>query len=341
MAKETMNSAILQAEYWMIKLHSPDFCEEQEAEFMRWLESSEENAAAYLKAEDTWQRGGVLVEAKAPAKVQEREGSSWLGEWLNFGAWPQMAMACFVFVLVGLGGYWQYLQGKTTVQYFQTSVGEQQELTLADGSVIVLNTNSKVKTVMSSKKREVHLEYGEVFFKVAHKGSNFDVVTAKGVIRVVGTEFRVYDSEDKTVVTVLEGAVSVDDKRDNQDQTFDGDVTLRKNQEVVVEGEGAPTTLQPQEVDASAKMSWRNKRAVFKGDSLAIVVQELNRYFKTELRLGDAVLEKNTVAAVIQITDFETMLAMLTQALDLEAKSVSENGKEVVYLFPKSKDAQK
>ncbi len=340
MAKSSQNSAILQAEYWLILLHSPNFTQEQEGKFLSWLESSAENQAAYLKAEETWQRGAVLSEARVPRKksAETDKNSGWFGEMLGFGAWSQVATACFVVLSVAAGGYWHYLGGREDVQFYQTSVGEQQELMLSDGSVIVLNTNSKVKTVMSRQKREVHLEYGEVFFRVTHDGSNFDVHTDSGVIRVVGTEFRVYDSGDKTIVTVLDGAVAVDDKSDNQgDQEFDGDVTLRKNQEVVVEE--ASKTLKPKNVDASAVMSWRTKSVVFRGDPLSAVVKELNRYFDTKLRLGDPSLASNNVAAVIQITDFDTMLAMLTQSLGLEAKPSSEGGLQVVFLFPEANES--
>ncbi len=321
--QRALSKAQSEAEYWLVMMQSPNFDAKQEAAFFAWLESSPAHQAAYINAEEVWQRGEVL------ARAQKARSTDWFA-WLRVGAMPQAAMACVLILALSVGFYWQ-LQPQAPVEaWHQTGLGEQKEVTLADGSVVVLNTNTKIKTVMSGVNRVVYLEQGEAFFKVARDMKRpFDVHTQAGMVRVLGTQFNVYDSGEQTVVTVLEGSVGVDKQAgksapDDGETAFNADVTLVRNQEIVVEE--ADTAALPREVDASAKLGWRSKRLIFRSDSLQTVVTELNRYFDTQLVLATPELAQKEVAAVIQISDFDSMLTTLQQALDLRAdKDIASN----------------
>ncbi len=318
-----ISKAQSEAEYWLVMMRSPNFDAKQEAAFFAWLERSPMHQAAYIKAEEVWQRGEVL------ARAQEPEAASWFA-FLRINTFPQAALACVMMLALSLGFYWQIQPQAPQVEWHQTGLGEQKEVTLADGSVVVLNTNSKIKTVISGSMRSVYLEQGEAFFDVAHDTKRpFDVHTQAGMVRVLGTKFNVYDSGEQTVVTVLEGSVGVDKQARNStpseggEGNFSADVTLVRNQEIVVEE--ADAAAKPKEVDASAKLGWRTKRLIFRSDSLQTVVTELNRYFDTQLILATPELAEKEVAAVIQITDFDTMLNTLKQALDLRADKDQAN----------------
>ncbi len=323
-----------QAECWLVMLRSPNLTPENEAEFFVWLEASPAHQAAYLQAEQTWERGKVMVQARARRQraAAQSEESSWR-DFFNFGSWQYGAIASVLFVALGVMGYSQFVDQPPTTVFYQTAVGEQRDVLLSDGSTLTLNTNSRVKAVISRNRRVVYLESGEVFFSIASKPDRrpFDVYTDTGMVRVLGTKFTVYDSGDSTLVTVQEGSVGVDQQPESgsgEDASFEADVTLKRNQQVVVED--SSTALVVQDVDASAGLGWRSKSLVFRGDPLQKVVDQINRYFEQQIKIGDEALAQKQVAAVIQVSDFEIMLSTLTQALNLEV--VREPDSNAIYL---------
>jgi len=57
------------------------------------------------------------------------------------------------------------------LQTLATAVGQQRSVTLADGSVVSLNTNTIVETHLQRSIREIYLRQGEAHFQVAHDRS--------------------------------------------------------------------------------------------------------------------------------------------------------------------------
>ncbi len=335
-SKDNLSKVQEQAEYWLVMLDSPNFNAAKEAEFFAWLDESPNHQAAYIQVEETWERGCVMAQVTAPVIAEPQDSASqgfdW-ADWLGFGSWAQVGMAGLLVVVLGFGGYWQ-ISGVPETGHYQTGVGEQREIYLSDGSVLTLNTSSEITTEISRGERVVHLVSGEVFFDIAKSpGRSFDVYTKAGLVRVLGTKFNVRDSGDETVVTVLEGAVGIDNQESPEldPESFDADVTLHRNQQAVIEMvDDVPVA---ENVDASAALGWRTKSLVFRDDTLQDVVNEVNRYFSTRIELGSDELANKKVAAVIQVSSFETMLRMLEEALDLESRKGSAN--DVVYLYSK------
>ncbi|HFC76965.1 MAG TPA: DUF4974 domain-containing protein [Candidatus Moranbacteria bacterium] len=98
---------------------------------------------------------------------------------------------------------------------FSTLYSEIKNITLADGSTVVLNANSKLKVSKDwtkEKTREVWLE-GEAFFSVnpkPKKGANkFVVHTSDLDIEVLGTKFNVKSRKQKTTVVLTEGKIQL------------------------------------------------------------------------------------------------------------------------------------
>ena len=87
------------------------------------------------------------------------------------------------------------------------------KLRLSDGSLIVLNSESKLRYPVNfnGDTREVFLS-GEAYFEVAkHPGKSFVVHTDHADVQVLGTWFNVsaYPDEENTEVTLLNGSVQV------------------------------------------------------------------------------------------------------------------------------------
>src|SRR6185437_2474322 len=98
-----------------------------------------------------------------------------------------------------------------TTQTYTTETGGSRTVTLPDGSVVYLNTRSRITWVGTEKDRWVVLDEGEALFNVAHNPTRpFRVTAGNREIRDLATEFDVYRKSDgRVVVTVLSGQVDV------------------------------------------------------------------------------------------------------------------------------------
>ena len=83
-------------------------------------------------------------------------------------------------------------------------------LVFPDGSVF----NVKSNTIIELGQDEIKMEYGEVFYKIRKMGKDFQVVCGQANLGSFGTSFIVsVDKEQNVVVNLLEGKLSVKDKK--------------------------------------------------------------------------------------------------------------------------------
>ncbi len=122
-------------------------------------------------------------------------------------------------VLLGTAGFYLGFRNKTTEVYSEIiSVQNQvlQEYTLPDGSVVTLNSNSKLVFPKNFKgeTREVTI-HGEAFFDVMPNPEKPFIINAgNALVKVVGTSFTVsaYPENEKVEVVVKTGKVQVTNK---------------------------------------------------------------------------------------------------------------------------------
>src|SRR5581483_2695252 len=93
---------------------------------------------------------------------------------------------------------------------YTTEVGELRTITLGDGSVVTLDAASRISVSFTRTQRSIELSDGQALFRVAKDpGRPFVVKSNNTRVTAVGTQFDVNRKSNGTVVTVLEGRVSV------------------------------------------------------------------------------------------------------------------------------------
>lgn len=182
-------------------------------------------------------------------------------------------------------------------QTYTTAVGEQRPCPLEDGSVVYLNTDSRVEVQYTRDQRNVLLVRGEALFAVAKDiGRPFNVQSGDVGIRAAGTQFNVRRRDYATDVSVIEGGVQITPTKQppvvrNSDpftrtETAITPTKIQAGQEVRVSG-GKITRLPQRDVDIS--ISWRRRQLVFSHTPLSDVAAEFNRYNLHHIRVeGDA-----------------------------------------------------
>lgn len=153
--------------------------------------------------------------------------------------------------------------------------GQTFDLTLSDGTVVCLNTDSRLvyPSHFSGKERRVRLE-GEAYFKVAKDAEHpFIVETQHIETRVLGTQFnvRAYGDGDAHV-TLIDGSVELHSK---------GTATrLKPGQDAMLLSDG---TLETTEVDIDSYVYWSEGFFYFDNVSLLSIMQDIGRWYNVNV----------------------------------------------------------
>ncbi len=174
-------------------------------------------------------------------------------------------------------------EGKPVMNTLLVPRGGMYSLELEDGTRVWLNADSRLEypAVFPSGWREVSLS-GEAYFAVARDTSApFTVRTARGDVRVLGTEFNVkcYADEGVMEATLVEGQVGLSEEGA-------GSVVLEPGEQAVV-GEGVQG-IAVREVNVQHYIGWKENRLSFQGETLEEIMQVLARWYDIEVVFEDA-----------------------------------------------------
>ncbi len=285
--------ANIEAADWLMARENGPLTSDEQADLDAWLSACEGNKAAYWRLEFGWEQAdrAVALGQGSVEQIEElatRQAPRWR---------IPMAIAASVALVFMAQHYARDLPifapttdgtaTETVAKSYVTPVGGKRLVGLADGSRIQLNTQSKVRTEISVKRRQVWVDRGEAFFEVTHrKGQPFIVYAGDRQITVLGTKFSVRRDGDKVVVSVLEGRVRVDEVKDNRlirSSIFvGGDIAM-------AEGAATLVTARSEEKVESA-LSWRTGMFSFDEKPLPAIAAEFNRYNAKKMVLeGEAV----------------------------------------------------
>lgn len=337
--KITDEALLDEATEWFVKMRADNPSEQRIAAFADWISQSDAHQSAYLEIGGLWDDLAVVeqgrtgnvssLEAHRTAQrtvVDKPDHSQLKPAWM-----PRMIAASIALLVVSFAGV-RY-GDMVWMDQHQTARGELADVILEDGSHLVLNTNSHVRVDLQKDKRVVYLAQGEVYFDVAKdRNRPFYVETSGGLVRVLGTKFNIRQRDGQSDVTVQEGAVGVIDygtAADAGQGTLSLDATLRPNQKFILGDDQIENVAFP--ADSAAVLSWRDRKLVYNGERFAAVVEDLNRYYDAEIRIGDPALNDIEVVAILKVEDRGATLKALEMTFNVTARPVS---KDLIYLYP-------
>jgi transmembrane sensor len=235
------------------------------ASFEQWKAASIEHRITFIRLQTVWRRADRLAALRRPRPEIPRPqvGLKWLAA---------MAAALLICAGSGFGYFWVH---KSTSQRFETAVGAQRSISLADGTQIELNTNTLIHTSMSPGIRTVKLDRGQAYFDVVHDAHRpFVVIAGNRRITDLGTKFSVFRDGDRVEVIVKEGQVRVDVITPG---SSDAPVVAERNTIVMARNTETLMVAKPQQ-EIENELLWRSGMLVFNQERLADVADEINRY---------------------------------------------------------------
>ncbi len=306
---------------WFAKLNTLSITTAALEQFQAWRRNPS-NDAAYERIEALWDVGGRLrgdpdIQRNLAAALSRRR---WpprvLAAW---NAAPKVrnraivmaaaAVLALAFVIDQSGRY-------------HTGVGEQQVVTLEDGSRLRLDTDSRVKVRFNSTRRDIQLLRGQAFFDVARDASRPFVVKASGTqVRALGTRFDVRLTGEAVKVTLVEGSVEVTQPETTKAWRLAPGQSLDTDQ----------TSARPRQVDVAAATSWTSGRLIFSETPLAQAVAEVNRYSRNKVVVASPRLQTVSVNGVFEVGDTEAFVSAVSDLFELTA----ERSEREVRLTPK------
>ena len=348
---------------WLIKLDGDRAPSAEELASLReWLERSPVHREELGNLVDFWGKINVLTELAVPLGRAEARASRSFVESLRH-AIPQSRRAGLVtaVIVVGIGVAATFSLRPdpflSSNGLYATSVGQQQPTTLADGSVVLLNTNSQIKVDYNNEHRNIRLLQGEAHFTVAKSAARpFRVYAGNGRVQAVGTAFSVYLKNNTINVTVTEGRVelaSVNRPSTNRlpprgtpsgtDQSSGSnaivDSVLVETLGTIKAGESATlqnfldadtastiNAIETVEAEEMAKrLSWREGVLTFAGDPLEDVVDEISRYTTVSIEITDPVVRATRIGGRFPIGETEAMFDALEANFGLRVTRLSHD----------------
>ena len=209
---------------------------------------------------------------------------------------------------------------------YTSNVGELKKVTLPDGSVLTMNTQTQLRVHYTREHRDIGLIRGEVMFTVAHDATRpFAVRIGKLEALAVGTEFAVRRLDDATTdITVTEGVVQVVPPGSNGAAAAP---RLSVNQKATVGNDGTIAVSQVPASDMGAQLAWRSHLVVFSGVPLREALVEMNRYTHKHIAVSDPEISQRRIVGVFSTVDSQTFITARESTLGVEAV---ENGNTVL-----------
>jgi transmembrane sensor len=289
---------------WVVRAKSGRMTAVERDQMDQWLLADRANGEAFTYADELWTATDLLGELKdlepiPPIPVRGGSTSGWRLRWRALAA---IAVAATAAVAV----MWT-----TQAPLYATGAGEVRRVTLADGSVLDLSPQTRVRVHFTTNERRLTLESGEALFSVAHnKARPFIVSAGGGDIRAVGTRFDVHRGPEGVTVAVLEGVVEVARQKTPER------AVLKVGDQAVYDG---PKLTRAKLSDPARADAWRRGYLEYHNETLERVLADANRYSERPLVIKDEALNQLRITAVIKTEAIEDLPENLEKMLPVEA----------------------
>ncbi len=336
------DAAAIEAEAaaWVARFDSGDVSAKDLAAFQVWLNRSALHREAIAEYGNLWSEFEALRHLTAGGDAGDKAGLRESRPAMVARTRPWLA-ACAAAVIAVAGGAMLFqsrsslpakaesnlaarLSDPSTKLVYETAVGGQRRIALADGSSVVLNTNSRLDVDFSGNRRDVHLARGEAFFEVVHdKTRPLTVYANNYVVRDIGTAFDVHLSRAGVVeVGVTKGSVEVTPAHGDHDSGPVKSLGVLTAGHNLVLGQKIERTELLSSADMGRKLAWRQGELIYSGQPLADVLADVSRYSDIRIELADPALGNLPVGGAFRTDQIDAIFAALENNFALHAEWV-------------------
>jgi len=329
-----------EAARWLVRLENGELSSREKVAFEQWLAAHASHRMAFERA------AGALEAVSRHAADMDimamRESALLAGHEARGAPWALAAS------IVGIGiaamALWVAMQRTpdlshsamtmaphasvpplTRSTHFATAVGERSTISLPDGSIATLDTQSALDVEYTSTERGIRLLHGQALFEVAkHKSTPFQVYAGGRRIAAVGTTFNVRLDGERLRVALIEGKLRVSAAVPSEPVSAHREQITMSPGEILDTSPNRPMTVKV--ADTSRLASWRDGVAVFVDARLAEVVAEMNRYTATPVMIAESAVGELHVSGVFKTGDPERFAESLADVFPIVVEHTPSGG---------------
>ncbi|GLQ91464.1 hypothetical protein GCM10007901_04140 [Dyella acidisoli] len=310
-----------EAAHWFARLLDADCPPEERAAFERWRHADPKHAVAYRELEILWKRSAEAVKdpailAAANRALRREPETHAPRRWL----FPALAAGLAILVAAVALPRWLSTSSDPVGTAYMTTAGQQRTQQLADGSSVLLDTDSEVVVRYSSRTRRVDLLRGRAQFSVqGNHAWPFVVHAGSGTVTAVGTQFQVRLDDGATDVALLKGKLAIATQSANSSEQS---ASLIGGQGLSFDQSGNITPVRA--IDMQQAQAWTQGKLFVHDWRLPQLLSEMNRYSYTKVEIADPSLQNIHISGVFRTGDQQTLLQMLQQGWSIRAKRVGD-----------------
>ncbi len=325
------------AALWLARLDK-GVTDDERAALAVWLGESPMNREALLDLASLWDELDVLAELSDLFPLERRVPSAAArrtGPWLLAASVAALAVGAFVVYQQSFVPVAEVVAAQDRNETFATAIGGHATQELTDGSVLTLNTDTRVDVELKAQSRDVYLRRGEAHFAVARDAARpFRVHVGDRVFQAVGTAFNVYLRPEGSVeLTVTDGTVWIAKEVEvrgagSADRAAvipgtEPDATVAKGEAAIIEraagaGGSTPRIVRLDAADLDTRLAWQRGMLIFQGEPLQQILVEVARYTTTEIVLADDALRDVRVGGYFRAGDVDGLLEALRENFQIE-----------------------
>lgn len=293
---------------WLVELQAADHDEATHEAFQRWLAAHPDHKLAWQHIETVNTRfnglASPLGSAVAKAVLTPRRSLKR----------RQIIKTLVVILFAGSTGWWvdEKIPWLAWTADERTHIGQRRNITLADGSRVVLNTDTAINIRFTANERRLQLVRGEILVTTNQDSASiarpFIVETAQSELRPLGTRFTIHQQTMSNRLSVFEGAVEI---RLRQDINYRHIVQV--GEQVDFSNQGIHE-IHPADDTSTA---WSNGMIIASSMRLANFLAELDRHRPGKLNCDPAVADLR-VSGTYPLTDPEDILDALQTTLPVK-----------------------
>ncbi len=300
----------------------------------QWQAASTANLVAFLRLEAAWVRakrlkalGAGVPAGQVPApdawpSIPPEDEHAWRGaapetehasHRRRKASGARWALAAGMMVAAVAAGMWLLLPD---AQVYRTPLGGLASIPMADGSRMVLNSESEARVEMTPDERRIVLLRGEAYFEVKHEPSRpFAVVTGTQRVVAVGTAFSVRREAEGVRVVVTEGKVKVEPAGGAGRQAVE---LVAGNLVDIRPGHGVlQKRVLPHPAD---EVSWHTGYLMFRETRLSDALAAFNRYNVRKIAMDDEALADIRLSGKFQPAQYEAFVRLLERDFGVRAR---------------------
>lgn len=300
------------AQRWVVSLQSGRMTEAELSELRGWLAENRAHRKAFEEVRAAWRAAGSLESKFTQPESQgaAREARSSTPQRQRRKRLAVLALAAALVLTILAPQWWTWMSSD-----YSTAEGQIRVVTLPDGSVAELNTDTALSIQYLPDERIVRLLRGEAWFKVAKNPTRPFRVLANGLTaQAVGTAFAVHAARDEVTVAVTEGEVAVQPPRARGGSS---EVVLSVHRGEIANWSTSVQRPSLARFEPDVELAWRQQQVVIEQTPLRDALVTLDRYRPGRILLLDESRASTPVSAVIKLADSDDALEGLAASQGL------------------------